>query len=81
MGNKPLFAIKVIDALYNDYNDANADRIGELQKCEFEEMDGWNAIAMLLPCYQSWESRDCIVLAMADLDGKQGSCTLAQALF
>ena len=32
MGNKPLFAIKSeIDALYNDYNDANADRIGELQ--------------------------------------------------
>ena len=43
MGNKPLYAIKTeIDALYNDYNDANADRIGELQ-VQYEEMDGWNA--------------------------------------
>ena len=42
-GNKPLFEIKTeMDALYADYNDANADRIGELQVA-FEEMDGWNA--------------------------------------
>jgi hypothetical protein len=25
-----------------DYNDSNADRIGELQ-VQFEEMNGWNA--------------------------------------
>ncbi|MCX2719419.1 ABC-F family ATP-binding cassette domain-containing protein [Lentiprolixibacter aurantiacus] len=43
MGNKPLFEIKKeIDALYADYSDENADRIGELQ-VTFEEMNGWNA--------------------------------------
>ena len=43
MGNKPLYAIKKeIDALYADYTDENADKIGELQ-VEFEEMNGWNA--------------------------------------
>jgi len=43
MGNKPLAIIKKeMDALYADYDDANADRIGELQ-VQFEEMDGWNA--------------------------------------
>ena len=42
-GNKPLYDIKTeIDALYADYSDANADRIGELQ-VRFEEMNGWNA--------------------------------------
>jgi ATPase subunit of ABC transporter with duplicated ATPase domains len=33
---------KEMDALYLDYNDSNADRIGELQ-VQFEEMNGWNA--------------------------------------
>ena len=43
MGNKVLFAIKKeMDELYADYNDENADRIGELQ-VQFEEMNGWNA--------------------------------------
>ena len=43
LGNKPLFALKTeIDALYADYSDENADKIGELQ-VQFEEMDGWNA--------------------------------------
>ncbi|TLP81313.1 ABC-F family ATP-binding cassette domain-containing protein [Maribacter sp. ACAM166] len=43
MGNKPLYEIKKeIDALYADYDDKNADRIGELQ-VNFEEMNGWNA--------------------------------------
>ncbi|QXP52941.1 ABC-F family ATP-binding cassette domain-containing protein [Cellulophaga sp. HaHa_2_95] len=43
MGNKPLAAIKTeMDALYADYDDKNADRIGELQ-VQFEEMNGWNA--------------------------------------
>ena len=32
MGNKPLFEIKTkIDALYADYSDENAEKIGELQ--------------------------------------------------
>lgn len=43
MGNKPLYKIKKeIDALYADYSDENADKIGELQ-VTFEEMNGWNA--------------------------------------
>jgi ATPase subunit of ABC transporter with duplicated ATPase domains len=43
MGNKVLFAVKSeMDALYADYDDAKADRIGELQ-VQFEEMNGWNA--------------------------------------
>jgi hypothetical protein len=31
-----------MDELYLDYNDKNADRIGELQ-VQFEEMSGWSA--------------------------------------
>lgn len=43
MGNKTLFAVKKeMDELYADYDDKNADRIGELQ-VQFEEMNGWNA--------------------------------------
>ncbi len=43
MGNKPLYEIKnQIDALYADYTDENAEKIGELQ-VRFEEMNGWNA--------------------------------------
>jgi ATPase subunit of ABC transporter with duplicated ATPase domains len=43
MGNKTLYSIKKeMDELYLDYNDKNADRIGELQ-VQFEEMSGWNA--------------------------------------
>src|SRR5699024_6988906 len=42
-GNQALFKVKTeIDALYADYSDENADKIGELQ-VQFEEMDGWNA--------------------------------------
>jgi hypothetical protein len=36
MGNKTLFHQKEMDELYLDYNDKNADRIGELQ-VQFEE--------------------------------------------
>jgi ATPase subunit of ABC transporter with duplicated ATPase domains len=43
MGNKTLYSIKKeMDELYLDYNDKNADRIGELQ-VQFEEMSGWSA--------------------------------------
>src|SRR5690625_7324216 len=42
-GNKELHKIKSeIDALYADYTDENAERIGELQ-VRFEELNGWNA--------------------------------------
>jgi ATPase subunit of ABC transporter with duplicated ATPase domains len=52
MGNKVLYSVKKeMDELYLDYNDKNADRIGELQ-VQFEEMNGWNADLMQLRCFQ-----------------------------
>ncbi|NNE77799.1 MAG: ATP-binding cassette domain-containing protein [Pricia sp.] len=83
MGNKPLFAIKQqIDALYADYSDENADKIGELQ-VQFEEMDGWNAdsdAAALLSNLGIPE--ELHYSAMADIDPKMKvRVLLAQALF
>ncbi len=83
MGNKPLYKIKAeIDALYADYSDENADRIGELQ-VQFEEMNGWNAdtdAAVMLSNLGIKE--DLHHTSMADLDGKQRVRVLiAQALF
>ena len=83
MGNKPLFKIKSeIDALYADYSDENAERIGELQ-VQFEEMNGWNAdsdAAALLSNLGIKE--DLHYTLMQDLDGKQKvRVLLAQALF
>lgn len=83
MGNKPLYKIKTeMDALYADYSDENADRIGELQ-VKFEEMNGWNAdsdaAAMLSNLGIKEEFHYTL---MADLDGKQKvRVLLAQALF
>ncbi|MDX1327039.1 MAG: ATP-binding cassette domain-containing protein, partial [Arenibacter sp.] len=83
MGNAPLFKIKQeIDALYADYNDENAERIGELQ-VQFEEMDGWNAdsnAAALLSNLGITE--DLHFTSMADMDSKlKVRVLLAQALF
>ena len=83
IGNKPLFKIKSeIDALYNDYSDENADRIGELQ-VQFEEMNGWNAdsdAASLLSNLGIKEQHHYTL--MKDIDGKQKvRVLLAQALF
>ena len=83
MGNKPLFKIKSeIDALYNDYSDENADRIGELQ-VKFEEINGWNAdsdAASMLSNLEIKEEHHYTL--MKDLDGKQKvRVLLAQALF
>ena len=83
MGNKPLFKIKKeIDALYADYSDENADRIGELQ-VQFEEMNGWNAdsdAAALLSNLGITE--DFHYTLMGDLDSKlKVRVLLAQALF
>ena len=83
IGNKPLFKIKSeIDALYNDYSDENADRIGELQ-VQFEEMNGWNAdsdAASMLSNLGIKEAQHYTL--MKDLDGKQKvRVLLAQALF
>lgn len=83
MGNKPLFTIKQqIDALYADYSDENADKIGELQ-VEFEEMDGWNAesnAAALLSNLGIPEEMHHTT--MAEMDSKlKVRVLLAQALF
>lgn len=83
MGNKPLYELKSkLDALYADYSDANADKIGELQ-VQFEEMNGWNAdsdaAAMLSNLGIKEEFHYTL---MKDLDGKQKvRVLLAQALF
>ena len=83
MGNKPLFDIKKkIDALYADYSDENAEKIGELQ-VQFEEMDGWNAdsnAAALLSNLGITE--DLHYTTMAEMDSKlKVRVLLAQALF
>ena len=83
IGNKPLFKLKSeIDALYADYTDENAEKIGELQ-VEFEEMNGWNAdsdAAALLSNLGIKEEFHYTL--MKDLDGKQKvRVLLAQALF
>jgi ATPase subunit of ABC transporter with duplicated ATPase domains len=83
MGNKTLYAVKKeMDALYADYDDKNADRIGELQ-VQFEEMNGWNAdsdAAAMLSNLGIGEEFHYTM--MADLDGKlKVRVLLAQALF
>ena len=83
MGNKPLFSIKQqIDALYADYTDENADKIGELQ-VQFEEMNGWNAdsnAAALLSNLGITEEFHYTL--MSDIDSKlKVRVLLAQALF
>ncbi len=83
MGNKPLFEIKTeIDALYADYSDANAEKIGELQ-VRFEEMNGWNAESDAAAMLSNLGIReDLHYIKMSDLDGKQKvRVLLAQALF
>jgi len=83
MGNKVLFAVKKeMDELYLDYNDANADRIGELQ-VQFEEMNGWNADSDAASMLSNLGiSEDNHYTMMADLDGKlKVRVLLAQALF
>ena len=83
MGNKTLYAIKKeMDALYLDYNDSNADRIGELQ-VQFEETNGWNAdsdAASMLSNLGITEENHYTL--MGDLEGKiKVRVLLAQALF
>ena len=83
IGNKPLYDIKTeIDSLYKDYNDANADKIGELQ-VKFEEMDGWNADSDAASMLSNLEIKEEFHHSlMSDLDGKQKvRVLLAQALF
>jgi ATPase subunit of ABC transporter with duplicated ATPase domains len=82
-GNKPLFKVKTeMDALYADYSDENADRIGELQ-VQFEEMDGWNAESNAASMLSNLGIKtEFHYTLMKDLDGKQKvRVLLAQALF
>jgi len=83
MGNQPLFKIKKeIDALYADYSDENAEKIGELQ-VEFEEMDGWNAESGAAALLSNLGiSEDLHYTLMSELDSKlKVRVLLAQALF
>ena len=82
-GNKELYKIKSeIDALYADYSDENAEKIGELQ-VRFEEMDGWNADSSAATMLSNLgiKEEDHYTL-LADLDSKKKvRVLLAQALF
>ena len=83
MGNKPLYEIKKeIDALYADYDDKNADRIGELQ-VKFEEMNGWNADSSAAALLSNLGiSADLHFTLMSEVDSKlKVRVLLAQALF
>ncbi|BDB55361.1 MAG: hypothetical protein RLZZ529_234 [Bacteroidota bacterium] len=83
MGNKVLYAVKKeMDELYLDYNDSNADRIGELQ-VQFEEMNGWNADSDAASMLSNLGiTEDNHYTMMADLEGKiKVRVLLAQALF
>jgi ATPase subunit of ABC transporter with duplicated ATPase domains len=83
MGNKVLYAVKQeMDALYADYDDKNADRIGELQ-VRFEEMDGWNAESSAGSMLSNLGIKaDMHYTSMRDLEGKMKvRVLLAQAIF
>lgn len=83
MGNKTLYKVKQeMDALYADYSDENADRIGELQVV-FEEMNGWNADSNAATMLSNLGiNEEFHYTMMADLDGKlKVRVLLAQALF
>ncbi len=82
-GNKPLYEIKKeIDALYADYDDKNAERIGELQ-VQFEEMNGWNAESNAASLLSNLGiNDDQHYTLMSDMDSKlKVRVLLAQALF
>ncbi|WP_299680458.1 ABC-F family ATP-binding cassette domain-containing protein [uncultured Tenacibaculum sp.] len=83
MGNKDLYKIKKeIDALYADYTDENAEKIGELQ-VQFEEMNGWNADSEAAAMLSNLGIKEDLHYSLIkDLDGKQKvRVLLAQALF
>ena len=82
-GNQVLFAIKQeIDALYADYSDENAERIGELQ-VTFEELNGWNADSEAAALISNLGIEESLHhQLMGDIDTKlKVRVLLAQALF
>ena len=83
IGNKTLHALKSeMDALYADYDDKNADRIGELQM-QFDEMNGWNAESDAASLLSNLEiEAEHHYTLMGELEGKlKVRVLLAQALF
>ena len=83
IGNKTLHALKSeMDALYADYDDKNADRIGELQ-LQFDEMNGWNAESDAASLLSNLEiGAEYHYTLMGELEGKlKVRVLLAQALF
>lgn len=83
MGNKSLYQVKTeMDALYLDYTDENADRIGELQVM-FEEMNGWNAESDAATLLSNLGiSAEHHYTLMGEMDAKlKVRVLLAQALF
>ena len=83
MGDKVLHKIKAeMDALYLDYNEENANRIGELQM-QFDEMDGWNAESDAGAMLSNLGiSADYHYTLMSEMEGKlKVRVLLAQALF
>lgn len=83
MGNKTLYEVKTeMDALYLDYTDENADRIGELQVM-FEEMNGWNAESDAATMLSNLGiAAEYHYTLMGEMDGKlKVRVLLAQALF
>jgi ATPase subunit of ABC transporter with duplicated ATPase domains len=82
-GNQVLFAIKQeIDALYADYSDENAERIGELQ-VTFEDLNGWNADSEAAALISNLGIEESLHhQLMGDIDPKlKVRVLLAQALF
>lgn len=83
MGNKVLSSIKKeMDELYANYDDKNAERLGELQM-QFDEMNGWNAESEAAALLSNLGvSEDLHYTPMAEMDGKlKVRVLLAQALF
>lgn len=83
IGNKHLHSIKTeMDALYADYTDEKAERIGELQ-AKFEEMNGWNADSDAAALLSNLGINEEVHYTLVkDLDSKQKvRVLLAQALF
>lgn len=83
MGNKVLHAIKTeMDALYADYTDENANKIGELQ-LQFDEMNGWNAESNAATMLSNLEiGAEHHYTLMSEMDAKlKVRVLLAQALF
>lgn len=85
LGNKKLYEVKKeMDDIYlkPDFNDKDADRVGELQVI-FEEMNGWNADTDAATLLSNLGINDEFhYTLMADMDGKlKIRVLLAQALF